>query len=398
MKPRPDALLGIRVLDLSRVLAGPYCTMLLADMGAEIIKLEIPGRGDDAREFPPFKDGQSLYYTNLNRGKRSITLNLKHPEGKRVFIELVKRCDVLLENFRPGTMDRLGLGYEELKSVNPRLVYASISGFGQTGPYSSRPGYDIIGQAMGGLMSITGWPDSPPTRAGTAIGDILSALYTCIGVLAALRIRERTGEGQNVDVALVDSVYASLENIPQKVFVEGEVPGRIGNRYEFIYPYDSFEARDGWVIIGIANDVIWRRFLETTGLEELDDPMYETNPSRVDHHEPIRDAIRGWVSERSVEEAVSTLNGNGVPSCPIYDLKQVSEDPHIGDARKMTVEVEQPGLGRVKLLGNPIKMSETDPSPRGPAPPLGGDTDSVLRELLGLSDDEVAGLRDAGVF
>jgi len=398
MKPRPDALLGIRVLDLSRVLAGPYCTMLLADMGAEIIKLEIPGRGDDAREFPPFKDGQSLYYTNLNRGKRSITLNLKHPEGKRVFIELVKRCDVLLENFRPGTMDRLGLGYEELKSVNPRLVYASISGFGQTGPYSSRPGYDIIGQAMGGLMSITGWPDSPPTRAGTAIGDILSALYTCIGVLAALRIRERTGEGQNVDVALVDSVYASLENIPQKVFVEGEVPGRIGNRYEFIYPYDSFEARDGWVIIGIANDVIWRRFLETTGLEELDDPMYETNPSRVDHHEPIRDAIRGWVSERSVEEVVSTLNGNGVPSCPIYDLKQASEDPHIGDARKMTVEVEQPGLGRVKLLGNPIKMSETDPSPRGPAPPLGGDTDSVLRELLGLSDDEVAGLRDAGVF
>jgi len=263
---KPDALLGIRVLDLSRVLAGPFLTMLLADMGAEIIKLEIPGRGDDAREFPPFLNGQSMYYVNLNRGKKSITLNLKHPEGKRVFIELVKRSDVLLENFRPGTMERLGLSYDDLKKVNPRLVYASISGFGQTGPYRKRPGYDIIGQAMGGLMSITGWPDSPPTRAGTAIGDILSALYTCIGVLGALQVREKTGEGQSVDVALVDSVYASLENIPQKVFVEGEVPGRIGNRYEFIYPYDSFEARDGWVIIGIANDAIWRRFQEASGL------------------------------------------------------------------------------------------------------------------------------------
>jgi formyl-CoA transferase len=339
-----------------------------------------------------------MYYVNLNRGKKSITLNLKHPEGKRVFVELVKRCDVLLENFRPGTMERLGLDYEALREVNPRLVYASISGFGQTGPYRKRPGYDIIGQAMGGLMSITGWPDSPPTRAGTAIGDVLSALYTCIGILAALQVREKTGEGQSVDVALVDSVYASLENIPQKVFVEGEVPGRIGNRYEFIYPYDSFEARDGWVIIGIANDVIWRRFQEASELEELEDPRFDTNPSRVDHYEPIRDAIRGWVSERSVEEVVSTLNENGVPSCPIYDLKQASEDPHIGGARGMTVEREQPGLGPVTLLGNPIKMSATDPTPRGPAPELGGDTDSVLEDLLGLSRKMIDELRENGAL
>jgi formyl-CoA transferase len=398
METKPDALLGVRVLDLSRVLAGPFLTMLLADMGAEIIKLEVPGRGDDAREFPPFLDGQSMYYVNLNRGKKSITLNLKRTEGKKVFVELVKRCDVLLENFRPGTMERLGLSYDDLKKVNPRLVYASISGFGQTGPYRRRPGYDIIGQAMGGLMSITGWPDSPPTRAGTAIGDILSALYTCIGILAALQVREKTGEGQTVDVALVDSVYASLENIPQKVFVEGEVPGRIGNRYEFIYPYDSFEARDGWVIIGIANDAIWKRFLETTGMEVLDDPKFVTNPSRVDHYEPIRDAIRGWVSARSVDEVVSKLNGNGIPSCPIYDLKQASEDPHIGGARGMTVEWEQPGLGEVTLLGNPIKMSATDPVPRGPAPELGGDTNSVLENLLGLSRKEIDELREHGVL
>ena len=242
MEYSPDALLGVRVLDLSRVLAGPFCTMLLADMGAEVIKLEIPERGDDSRQFPPFKDGESMYYINLNRGKKSITLNLKHEDGRRIFLELVKRSDVLIENFRPGTMDRLGVGYEALKEVNPRLVFASISGFGQTGPYKSRPGYDIIGQAMGGLMSITGWPDSPPTRSGTAIGDILSALFCCIGILSALKVREKTGKGQAVDVSLVDSVFASTENIPQKVFIEGEVPTRIGNRYEFVYPYGSFRT------------------------------------------------------------------------------------------------------------------------------------------------------------
>jgi len=213
MGSESNALLDIRVLDLSRVLAGPYCSMLLADMGAEVIKLEMPGRGDDSREFPPFRDGESLYYVNLNRGKRSITLNLKHPDGRRIFLDLVRRCDVLLENFRPGTMERLGLGDERLKRVNPRLIYAAISGFGQTGPYRNLPGYDIIGQAMGGLLSVTGWPESPPTRVGTGIGDILSALFCCIGVLTALRVRDLTGRGQLVDVALVDSVFASLEKV-----------------------------------------------------------------------------------------------------------------------------------------------------------------------------------------
>lgn len=398
MEPKADALLGVRVLDLSRVLAGPYCTMLLADMGADVIKLEMPGRGDDSREFPPFKGGESLYYVNLNRGKRSITLNLKHPEGKRVFLELVRHCDVLLENFRPGTMERLGLGYETLRDVNPRLVYSSISGFGQTGPYRSRPGYDIIGQAMGGLMSITGWPDSPPTRAGTAIGDVLSALFCCIGILAALQVRERTGRGQMVDVALVDSVFASLENIPQKVYVDGEVPARIGNRYEFVYPYDSFEASDGWVIIGIANDAIWGRFVEATGLKELaSDERFATNPRRVENHGALRPLIQVWVSTRKVGEVVSFLTEHGVPACPIYDLKEASEDPQIVE-RGMTVELEQPGLGRVRLLGSPVKMSETRPLPRGPAPTLGGDNISVLGELLGASVEEIARLRREGVL
>lgn len=394
-----DALLGIRVLDMSRVLAGPFCGMLLADMGAEVIKIEVPGKGDDSREFPPFRKGESLYYINLNRGKKSITLNLKHPEGKRLFLELVKQCDVLVENFSPGTMERLGLGYGELQFVNPRLVYAAISGFGQTGPYRSRPGYDIIGQAMGGLLSITGWPESPPTRSGTAIGDILSSLFATIGIMSALNIRERTGRGQLVDVSLVDSVYAALENIPQKYFVEGLIPQRIGNRYEFIYPYDTFMARDGWVVIGIANDVIWGRFLEASGLSDLgSDLRFASNKLRVENHATLRPIIEAWTLGRSREEVVTLLNANRIPSCPIYDVKDASEDPHIAKARGMVVDVEQPGIGVVKLQGNPIKMSETNPKPRGPAPRLGEDNAAILTDLLGLSHEAVSRLREEGVI
>ena len=394
-----DALLGIRVLDMSRVLAGPFCGMLLADMGAEVIKLEVPGKGDDSREFPPFRKGESLYYINLNRGKKSITLNLKHPEGKRLFLELVKQCDVLVENFSPGTMERLGLGYGELQFVNPRLVYAAISGFGQTGPYRSRPGYDIIGQAMGGLLSITGWPESPPTRSGTAIGDILSSLFATIGIMSALNIRERTGRGQLVDVSLVDSVYAALENIPQKYFVEGLIPQRIGNRYEFIYPYDTFMARDGWVVIGIANDVIWGRFLEASGLSDLgSDSRFASNKLRVENHATLRPIIEAWTLGRSREQVVTLLNANRIPSCPIYDVKDASEDPHIAKARGMVVDVEQPGIGVVKLQGNPIKMSETNPKPRGPAPRLGEDNAAILTDVLGLSHEAVSRLRLEGVI
>jgi crotonobetainyl-CoA:carnitine CoA-transferase CaiB-like acyl-CoA transferase len=393
-----DAFLGVRVLDLSRVLAGPFCGMILADMGAEVIKLEIPGGGDDSRQFPPFVGEESMYYVNLNRGKRSITINLKTDEGRCLFVELVKRCDVLLENFRPGTMDRLGLGYERLRETNPRLVYAAISGFGQYGPYSERPGYDIIGQAMGGLLSITGWPDGPPTRSGTAIGDILSSLFCCVGILAALNIRERTREGQMVDVSLVDSVFAALENIPQRFYVDGHVPGRIGNRYEFIYPYDTFHARDGWVVIGIANDAIWDRFIEATSLTGLvADPRFASNMLRVENHEALKPLIEEWTTRHEKDAIVELLNRHRVPSCPIYDVKEASEDEHIGGVRGMVVELEQPGLGAVKVQGNPVKMSETRPIPRGPAPSLGEDTFEVLHDLLGLSHEEYERLREQGV-
>ncbi len=385
-------------MDLSRVLAGPFCGMLLADMGAEVMKLEVPGRGDDSRQFPPFLGKESMYYVNLNRGKRCITINLKTDEGRRLFVELVKRCDVLLENFRPGTMERLGLGYEALREVNPRLVYAAISGFGQYGPYRERPGYDIIGQAMGGLLSITGWPDGPPTRSGTAIGDILSSLFCCVGILAALNVRERTGEGQMVDVSLVDSVFAALENIPQRFYVDGQVPGRIGNRYEFIYPYDTFRASDGWVVIGVANESIWDRFTEVTGLTGLrDDPRFASNMLRVENHLALKPLIEEWTTRREKDAVVELLNRSRVPSCTIYDVREASMDRHIGGARGMVVELDQPGVGAVRVQGNPIKMSETRPIPRGPAPTLGGDTFEVLRELLGLGPEEYERLREQGV-
>lgn len=393
------AALNIKVLDLSRVLAGPFCSMILADMGADVIKIETPGRGDDSRCFPPFKNGRSLYYINLNRGKRSMTLNLKHPEGKRIFKELAKRCDVLIENFRPGTMEKLGLGYEVLKRLNPRLIYASISGFGRTGPYRTRLGYDIIGQAMGGLMSVTGWPGSPPTRVGTAIGDILGALFCCIGILAALKVRERTGRGQLIDVSLVDSVFASLENIPQKYFINGEVPTRIGNRYEFVYPYDTFKTSDGWVVIAVANDTIWKRFVSASGLKHLaHDERFATNADRVKYHEALKGEIEKWTSKHLSSEIVVLLNRNGVPASQIYTIRDVIEDPHIAIARRMIIETAHPIIGSVKLLGSPIKMSETNPQPRGLAPELGEHTEEILREMLGMKDEEIESLRRRGVI
>lgn len=382
---------------MSRVLAGPFTGMLLADMGADVIKLEIPKKGDDSRQFPPFIGEESMYYVNLNRGKRSITINLKSDEGKQIFRELVKECDILLENFRPGTMDKLGLGYEDLKKDQPGLIYAAISGFGQTGPYKNRPGYDIIGQAMGGLLSITGWPDGPPTRSGTAIGDILSSLFCTVGILGALKVREQTGKGQLVDVSLVDSVFAALENIPQMYYVDNHVPERIGNRYEFIYPYDTFRTKDGWVVIGIANDSLWAKFLNASGLDLKNDPRFDSNPKRVENHEPLKKVIEKWTESRTKDEVVKILIENGIPGCPIYDIEEASNDPHIGVHRKMIQEMDQPGLGTVTVQGNPIKMSLTDPQPRGPAPVLGGNTFEILNKLLGLSEAKFKELREKGV-
>ncbi len=391
------ALQGVRVIDLTRVLAGPFCTMLLADMGAEVIKVEEPGRGDDSRGYPPFLRGASAYFANLNRNKKSVILDLKKPEAKDILRGLLRTADVLLENFKPGTMEKLGFGYEEVKQINPRLVYASISGFGQYGPYRDRPGYDIIGQAMGGLMSTTGWPDSPPTRTGTAMADILAGLNCTIGILAALKGRERTGRGERIDVALVDSVVSAMETIIQLYLVEGRIPGRIGNRYEFIAPYDSFAAADGWVVIGVGGEEVWKRFCKAIGHEELlADPRFETNRDRVREYAPLKDIVTEWTSKRPAQDIISHLMNFSVPCAPIYNIEQIVSDPHIAGARGMVVDMAHPLEGTMKVVACPIKFTETKPSIRSTAPLHGEHTEEVLTGLLGLSKEEVARLKEKG--
>ena len=399
LQAEAGALSGVRILDLTRVLAGPFCTMLLADMGAEVIKIEEPGKGDDTRTYPPFIEGCSAYFCNMNRNKKSITLDLKKPEAKAIFIEMAKNVDVVIENYKPGTMDKLGIGYEALKEINPQLIFASISGFGQYGPYKERPGYDIIGQAMGGLMSVSGWPDSPPTRSGTAMGDILAGLNCCIGILAAMKGREVTGRGQSVDVALVDSVVSSMETIIQLYLVEKRIPGRIGNRYEFIYPYDTFAATDGWVVIAVGNDAVWKRFCQVIGREELiDRPEFQKNPDRVKNNHALNAIVTEWTRQRTVAEIVDLLLANSVPSAPINNVEHLINDPHIAGAREMFVDMLNPDGNPMKVVACPIKFSETKASVRTTAPHLGEHTDEVLKQLVGLDEKQISALKQAGAL
>lgn len=392
------ALEGLKIIDLTRVLAGPFSTMMLADMGAQVIKVEEPGKGDDSRFLGPFVNGESAYYMNLNRNKKGITLNLKSPRGKELFRRLVGMSDIVVENFRPGTMEKLGLGYEDLKKIHPRIIYAAVSGFGQYGPYKDRPGYDIIGQAMGGLMSTTGWPGQPPTRTGTAMGDVLGGLSLAVGMLSAIRYRDRRGVGQKIDVSLVDSVVASMEIITQLYLVDGKVPERIGNRYEAVYPYDSFEAKDGYCVIGAGNNKLYCLLCKTIGRDELiDDGRFLTVRERVKNHAALKPLIEAWTKEREVASIVDALLEAGVPAAPILDVKQVVDDPHIAGAREMFVDVDHPSAGRTRLTGCHIKMSETKPCVRTPAPTLGQHNEEIYGGL-GLSADEVKKMRDEGVI
>ncbi len=393
-KEKKGALEGIRVIDLTRVLAGPYCTLLLGDMGAEIIKIEVPGHGDDSRKYPPFIGTESAYFMNLNRNKKSLTLNLKTAEGKNVFLDLVKHSDVLIENFRPGTLDDLGVGYDQLKAINPNLVYSSISGFGQSGPYRDLPGYDIIGQAMGGIMSVTGWPDGPPSRTGTAIADILAGLCACIGILSSLIAARNGGSGQKVDIALVDSVVSAMETIIQIYLVEKRIPQRTGNRYEFIYPYDTFKAEDGWVVIAVGNNKLWEVFCEAIGTNHLlEDQTYKDNYDRVKAHVEVKRIVEEWTGTRSVREVVDFLLSKTIPCAPLYTVKEVVEDPHIADARQMIREVEHPVAGRIKVIGSPIHLSETPPDIYAPAPLLGEHSSGILKNILNYSDDQIDALK-----
>jgi len=399
LESRKGALAGLRVLDLTRVLAGPFCGMILADMGADVIKVEEPEKGDDSRGFGPFIKGESAYYMNLNRNKRGITLNLKHPTGKNIFLKLVEKSDVVLENFRTGVMDKLGLGYEDLKKHNPGIVYAAVSGFGHYGPYKDRAGYDIISQAMGGLMSTTGWPDGSPTRTGTAMGDVLAGLSVTIGILAALKNREATGVGQKVDVSLVDSVVASLEIINQIYLAEGRVPTRIGNRYESVYPYDSFEVADGYIVIGVGNDKLWQKLCELMGdAKAAANPDWLLNRNRVAKHGEVKPVVERWTKQLKTNDVLKKLEGAGIPCAPIYSIDQVVHDPHIGGAREMFVEIDHPKAGKTKLTGAHIKMSDTNPCVRTPSPLLGQHNEEVLTALLGCVKEEVQKMRDEKVI
>jgi crotonobetainyl-CoA:carnitine CoA-transferase CaiB-like acyl-CoA transferase len=393
------ALKGLRVVDMTRVLAGPYCSMLLADMGAEVIKVEGPGKGDDARDYPPFLGGISAYFANLNRNKQSIVLDLKDRDARRILIDLLIKSDVLLENFKPGTMDKLGLGYDTIRGFNPRIIYASISGFGQYGPYKDRPGYDIIGQAMGGLMSVSGWPDSPPTRTGTAMADIVAGLNACIGVLAALKGRERTGFGERIDVALVDSMVSAMETVIQIYLVEGRIPQRVGNRYEFIAPYDSFKAKDGWIVIGVGGQEVWKRFCRVIGQEALiEDPEFLTNKDRVKNVVRLEEIVTEWTSGRKIDDIVSLLMEASVPCSPILNVEQICKDEHIAKAREMIVEIDHPLGGKMNVVSCPIKFTNMKPTIRSAAPRHGEHTEQVLTHILGISKEECARLKSNGAL
>ena len=324
------ALQDLVILDLTRVLAGPFCTMMLSDMGAQVIKIEVPGTGDDTRTYPPFrknKDGkqESLYYANINRNKKSLTLNLKSEEGKDIFRRLVKKADIVTENYRPGVMDKLGLGYEELKKINPRLIYGSVSGFGNTGPYRLRPGYDILSQAMGGLMSITGAVGGPPTRAGSAMGDILGGLHLAIGLLAAVHARTLTGQGQRVDISLMDSVIAATENTAIKYLESGVIPPRMGNRYAAVSPYDAFQVKDGKIIIAAGNQRLYEKLCNDVlhRPDMIDDPRFTDMEGRLKNQDDIQAVIEDTLGKLTMDEAVELILSKGIPAGPIYDVSQI---------------------------------------------------------------------------
>lgn len=390
---------GVIVLDLTRVLAGPYSGMIMADMGATVIKIENPDGGDDTRKMGPFINENSVYYANFNRSKLGCTLNLKNSKAKEIFKELVKKADIIIENYRPGTMEKLGLGYEVLKEINPSIIYGAVSGFGHTGPYSKRAGYDIVGQAMGGLMSTTGWPDGEPTRTGTPMGDVLGGLNLTIGVLAALVNRQKTGLGEKVDIALVDSVASAMENITMIYQSTGRIPQRIGNRYESTYPYDSFPAKDGNVIIAAGNNKLYSILCDVMQQPELKkDIRFLEVKDRVENHIAMKEIISKWTREYTVAEIDELLNSAGCPASPVNTIKSLVVDPQIAGAREMFPEINQPGIGPLKITATPQKLTRTKSFPRKPAPLLGEDNEKIYCDILGLDKNKLIELKKEGAI
>ncbi len=408
MTPAPSApLAGLRVLDLTRILAGPTCTQLLGDLGAEVIKIERPGEGDDTRKWgPPFlkdKDGkdssESAYYLASNRNKRSLTLDIARPEGQALARRLIGTSDILVENFKVGGLAKYGLSYDDLKTDHPELIYCSITGFGQTGPYAPRAGYDYLAQGMGGIMSLTGEPEREPIKVGIGIADIVCGLHAATAILAALHHRDRVGRGQHIDLALLDSQVSWLTYEGLNYLTSGELPKRRGNEHPNIVPYKVLPVADGHVIFAVGNDAQFRRFCAFAGVPELaDDERFRSNSARLRNRQALYALLPEITVKKSQREWLDGLAARGVPAGPVNDLKQVFEDPQVLH-RGMRVEMPYPesGKGRIEVIGNPIKLSETPVDYRRPPPRLGQDSDEVLRELLGLAPEEIAALRERGV-
>lgn len=393
------ALDGVKVLDLSRVLAGPYCTMLLGDLGAEVIKVERPMVGDDTRRWgPPFAGDDAAYFHSVNRNKRSLTLDLTQTAGREVLDRLVPEVDVVVHNFQPAVAERLGVDHRRLSALHPRLVYCAISSFGPGGPDADRPGYDVLVQAMGGLMSITGDPDGPPTKVGVAIVDVVTGLFAMGGILAALRARDASGEGQKLDVALQDCLASALVNQAQNYLVSGVSPGRMGNAHPNLVPYQPFAAADGWIVVAGGNDAMFRRLVEALDRAAwADDPRFTDNAARVENREALIELMGQRIGEASVDHWLERLGAAGVPAGPIRDVGAMLDSPHMRQ-RGMVAEVEHPTAGRLEMVRNPLHLEPAKTSVRRPPPRLGEHTDEVLREVLAVDEARLAAWRRGGAF
>jgi formyl-CoA transferase len=396
---RQGPLSGVRVLDLTRVVAGPYCSMFLGDLGADVVKIEQPGAGDDTRGWgPPFAGGESAYYLCINRNKQSLTLDLKSQRAVELLRDLVKAADVIIENFRPGTMERLGLGEKELRELNPRLIYASLTGFGADGPMSDWPGYDLIVQAWGGLMSITGTPEGEPVKVGVAIIDLVAGLMLGKAITAALFAREKIGVGQRIDTSLLEAEVASLINVGSNYLVGGKVPTRWGNAHPNIVPYQNFQTADGYLVIGVASEVIWKRFCEAIGQRDLiNDPRFADNSKRVENRRELIAILSKTFLQRRNDAWFKLLTDAEVPCAPVQTIDQVFQAPQVLQ-RDMLIEIDHPTAGKVRMAGIPVKFSVTPASVRMPPPLLGEHNDAILRTWLGMSAASIDELKKEKVI
>ncbi|MGZ8154603.1 MAG: CaiB/BaiF CoA transferase family protein [Burkholderiales bacterium] len=394
------ALEGIRVLDFSRVLAGPYCTMALGDLGADVVKIERPDGGDDLRGWgPPFMpDGESTYFLSVNRNKRSVALDLKNPEGRAIAVKLACASDVVVENFRPGVMDSLGLGYAELRKANPRLVYCSMTGHGTVGTLADRPGYDVITQGMSGLMSVTGEPDGMPMRVGVAVVDMVTGLYSAVAILGAIQSRSRSGQGQRVDLSLLESALALMPNLTAGYLMAGMKPQRLGNGHPNAVPYRVFPTKDGNVTLAVGNDLQWARLCSAVGEPQLaKDPRYAENAARIERRAEVEAMVSSWFARKTSDEWVALLSEVEVPCGAIYTIDRILADPQI-DALGLLKTLRHPTSGPVRVVGAPFHLSADETQPRLPPPLLGEHTQEVLRKVLSLPDAEIAALGARGVF